>query len=91
MTVYALSNFAPRLDIERGTKSASPEMAIPGNYLLFGGLLPLPPPEGLPVVLGQLPPFPLPPLPLLPPLPPPLLPPPRFAKTMVAIMTTVSF
>ena len=40
-------------------------MALLENYLFLGALLPLPPPEGLPVVLGQLPPFPLPPLPLL--------------------------
>jgi hypothetical protein len=40
------------------------------NNYFDGALLPLPPPDGWPVVLGQFPPPPLPP-PLLPPLPPP--------------------
>ena len=51
-------------------------------YFPDGALFPLPPPDGLPVVLGQLPPLPLPPPlpplappPLFPPLPPPCEPP----------------
>jgi hypothetical protein len=56
--------------VRRGARSFLMSDAIGGYF--DGGLLPRPPPEGLPVVLGQLPPLPpLPPFP--PPFPPPLL------------------
>jgi hypothetical protein len=53
-------------------------MMVSGGYL-DGGLLPRPPPDGLPLVLGALdgpPLLPPAPPPLLPPPPPPPLPPP---------------
>ena len=59
-----------------------------GRYLL-GGLLPRPPPEGLPVVLGPLGGLP-PPLPL-PPLPPPLAPPPQPPRIIGTVFMFNSF
>lgn len=64
-------------------------LAHEGSYFFPpGGALPRPPPDGLPVVLGQLPPPPLPPPPLPP--PPPLLPPlPPFPPPPLPIVTSL--